>query len=294
MKKLAFIKMQAQGNDFVFLDGIRQELSLGPKEIARITSRHYGVGCDQIICCEPPYDPEADFFMRVYNSDGSTSEQCGNGARCFVQYVRLQGFTNRREIVLETANRNLNAKLLKESLPNKKSIVEVGMGVADFAVDKVLSPKQISSLSAGKGGYHLSLNNGPEEPKLPPAHPVSFGNPHLIYFVKSKEQAKQLCDSYGETLSNHPALINGANIGFLAGSGTVFNLYTYERGAGMTQACGSNSCAAFAVARKVAEIGKEADIIMRGGKLKLRINPGTQEIYTTGEVVETFNGYMSL
>ena len=101
--KLAFTKMQGAGNDFVVLDGISQRLALTPAQLRRIADRHFGIGCDQILLVEPPRVAGADFRYRIFNADGGEVEQCGNGARCFVRFVRARGLTAKSEIRVETA-----------------------------------------------------------------------------------------------------------------------------------------------------------------------------------------------
>src|SRR3954467_5803421 len=100
--RLKFTKMQGLGNDFVMLDGTGQSIELQPHELRYIADRHFGVGCDQILLVEPPREPGTDFYYRIFNSDGGEVEQCGNGARCFVRYVRERGLTDKREIRVGT------------------------------------------------------------------------------------------------------------------------------------------------------------------------------------------------
>src|SRR5690348_9761564 len=99
---LKFTKMQGLGNDFVVLDALTRPLTLSPGQIRRIADRHFGVGCDQILQVEPPRLPETDFYYRIFNADGGEVEQCGNGARCFVRYVRARGLTAKTEIRVGT------------------------------------------------------------------------------------------------------------------------------------------------------------------------------------------------
>ena len=101
-RRLRFTKMQGLGNDFVVLDGMSEKLDLGPADYRRLADRHFGVGCDQVLVVEAPTRPDVDFGYRIFNADGGEVEQCGNGARCFVQFVRARGMTTKRSIRVET------------------------------------------------------------------------------------------------------------------------------------------------------------------------------------------------
>ena len=108
--RLKFTKMQGLGNDFVMLDGIRQRVDLDPAQIARLADRHFGVGCDQVLLVERPSRADVDFRYRIFNADGGEVEQCGNGARCFVHFVRDQGLTAKRTIRVETRGGELKIR----------------------------------------------------------------------------------------------------------------------------------------------------------------------------------------
>src|SRR6476469_4581746 len=124
--RLKFTKMQGLGNDFVMLDGIRQRVELDPAQIARLADRHFGVGCDQVLLVEAPTRADVDFRYRIFNADGGEVEQCGNGARCFVKFVRDRGLTAKREIRVETAGGIIAPKLEDDGE------VSVDMGMPRF------------------------------------------------------------------------------------------------------------------------------------------------------------------
>ena len=101
---MQFSKMHGLGNDFMVVDAVTQNVFFSPELIRRLADRHLGVGFDQLLVVEPPYDPDLDFHYRIFNADGSEVSQCGNGARCFARFVRLKGLTNKRDIRVSTAN----------------------------------------------------------------------------------------------------------------------------------------------------------------------------------------------
>src|SRR5271169_5979968 len=125
-RRLRFTKMQGLGNDFVVLDGVREKIALPPSAIRRLADRHFGVGCDQILLVEPATRPDADFRYRIFNADGGEAEQCGNGARCFVQFVRARGLTDKRALRVETAGGVIEPALTDDGE------VTVDMGVPLF------------------------------------------------------------------------------------------------------------------------------------------------------------------
>src|SRR5215831_17733792 len=126
MTKLRFTKMQGLGNDFVVIDGIAQPFDLTPAQIRRLADRRLGVGCDQVLVVERALRPGADFRYRIYNADGGEVEQCGNGARCFVKYVRDRGYTSARRISVETAGGMIAPQIVAGGE------VEVDMGIPRF------------------------------------------------------------------------------------------------------------------------------------------------------------------
>src|SRR3954468_14402379 len=125
--RIEFSKMHGLGNDFMVIDQISQDLRLSPELIQRLADRHTGVGFDQMLCVEPPTDPECDFRYRIYNADGSEAEQCGNGARCFAKFVVDRGLSTRTELRLQTANGAITTGLRHDDM------VEVDMGARTLA-----------------------------------------------------------------------------------------------------------------------------------------------------------------
>jgi len=171
--KIRFTKMHGLGNDFVVLDGVRQSLSLTPEVLRQLADRRFGIGCDQILLVEAATRPDADFRYRIFNADGGEVEQCGNGARCFVRFVREQGLTAQREIVVETQ------KGLIRPREDEDGNITVDMGVPRFApaaipfispVDEVVQP-----LMVGDEEVMISV--------------VSMGNPHAVQVVADVDTA---------------------------------------------------------------------------------------------------------
>src|SRR3989339_1443182 len=128
---LKFTKMHGTGNDFVVIDGVRQNISLSPEQLRLLADRHFGVGCDQILLVEKSRHKEADFRYRIFNADGGEVEQCGNGARCFVRFVHERGLTSKREIVVETVSGLIRPRLEEDGR------VMVNMGAPVFSAERI-------------------------------------------------------------------------------------------------------------------------------------------------------------
>jgi diaminopimelate epimerase len=224
--KLKFTKMHGLGNDFVVLDGITQHIALSAEQYRLLADRHFGIGCDQILLIEKPTRNDADFRYRIFNSDGGEVEQCGNGARCFVRYVRDHGLTGKTEIRVETHSGIIVPRL------EANGDVTVNMGVPRF------DPQGIPFLTDHRAPvYLLSLAD-----KIVEISALSLGNPHAVQVVDDVDNAPVTVD--GPQIEHHPSFPKRVNAGFMQvlDRGHI-KLRVYERGAGETLACGSGACA---------------------------------------------------
>src|SRR5262245_59700494 len=188
MTKLRFTKMQGLGNDFVVIDGIRQRFDLAPAELRRLADRRYGVGCDQILVVERPTRSDADFRYRIWNADGGEVHQCGNGARCFVMFVRDRGLTAKRRIRVETAGGMIEPELVGDGL------VAVDMGIPRFDAAEILFAGEGDALIRS-----LDVDGGIVDVTL-----VSMGNPHAVQVVPDVDAAP--IATQGPRLETEPRL----------------------------------------------------------------------------------------
>ena len=195
--KLKFTKMQGLGNDFVVLDGVRQDLSLTAEQIRQLGDRHFGVGFDQLLLVEKATQPDIDFRYRIFNADGGEVEQCGNGARCFARFVHDQGLTTQREIAVETQRGIIRPRL------EENGLVTVDMGVPRF------SPEEIPFDSHSEDVVQMLEVNG--ERVLMTA--VSMGNPHAVLVVGDVDTAPVA--SLGPAIEVHPRFPRKVNVGFM-------------------------------------------------------------------------------
>jgi diaminopimelate epimerase len=239
--------MHGAGNDFVVLDARALPLDLAPAAAARIADRHRGVGCDQIILIEP--DDSAAAFMRILNADGSESGACGNATRCVAALLAAE--TGARHLTIRT-----NAGLLPADIKGP-TLVEVDMGVPKFGWEDIPLAEPADTLS-------LRLALGPVQ--NPAA--CSMGNPHATFFVDDLTHLQ--IETIGPKLERARLFPARANIGFARiDAPDRIRLRVWERGAGLTLACGSGACAALVNAHRRGLAARRAEIEMDGGTLTL-------------------------
>ncbi|MCC2617612.1 diaminopimelate epimerase [Aestuariibacter halophilus] len=275
--QIQFSKMQGLGNDFVVVDNVTQNVFFSKEKIVQLADRNFGIGFDQLLLVEPPYDPEQDFHYRIFNADGSEVSQCGNGARCFARFVRMKGLTNRNKIVVSTKAGRMVMYLEKDGQ------VTVNMGKPQF--DPVDIP-----LKANKeeGTYIIRAD---EQTFFVGA--VSMGNPHCVLTVDDIDQAD--VETTGPILTQHERFPEGVNVGFMQIlNDSHIKLRVYERGCGETLACGSGACAAVAVGQVQGKLGKDVQVDLPGGSLRIRWQGKDNVLKMTGPAEHIFDGYLSL
>jgi len=243
---LTFLKMHGAGNDFVVLDGRAAPVQLPVATVRHIADRRRGVGCDQVIIIEPD-GQGADAFMRILNADGSESGACGNATRCVAALLAEE--SGARRVTIRTISGLLRAEILGPGL------VEVDMGTPMVAWGEI-------PLNGPADTLHLPLALGPvSDPAA-----CSMGNPHATFFVDDFTHLP--IELIGPRLETHRLFPERANIGFaLVESAARIRLRVWERGAGLTLACGSGACAALVNAHRRGLTGRQANVVMDGGEL---------------------------
>jgi diaminopimelate epimerase len=285
--RVRFAKMQGAGNDFVVIDATKEPFALDNAQLRRIADRRFGVGADQILVVEPPQRAGADFGYRIFNGgSGDEVEQCGNGARCFVRFVRARGLTDKRTVVVDTMNRRLE---LREQSDGR---VTVDMGAPDF--DPAHVPFDITWLAPKKrdGGLALwpvELGNG----ATVDVAVVSMGNPHAVQLVADVERAPVA--EQGALLERHARFARGVNAGFVqVVARDQARLRVWERGAGETLACGTGACAAVAVGMRLGVFAPKVDVATRGGVLTIEWAGDGAPVLMTGPAETAFEGEIEL
>ena len=269
MRGRHFLKMHGLGNDFVVLDARGDALALDAKAARAIADRHLGVGCDQLLILERPRSPEADIFMRIRNADGGEVAACGNGTRCIAALV--MGETGKHRVVVETAAGLLEARAASGGR------ISVDMGPALLDWRDIPLARECDTL-------HVPLSLGP----LVDPVCTSMGNPHATFFVADAEAID--LEALGPRLEHDPIFPERANIGVaqvIAPDRMRFRVW--ERGAGVTIACGTGACAALVAAARRGLTGRKAEIRLDGGPLEIEWR-GDGRVLMTGPVATSFSG----
>jgi diaminopimelate epimerase len=272
MSTWPFIKMHGLGNDFVVLDARAHPLSVGPAEARAIADRRTGVGCDQLLIVEP--SERADVFMRIRNADGGEVAACGNGARCVGALVLAE--TGRGEATIETLAGVLGVR------GEGGGSITVDMGAPALGWREIPLTEEMDTL-------HVGLSIGPASaPVLADPVAVNMGNPHLVFFVDDAE-AVDLA-TVGPMVENHPLLPERANVSVahLAAPDTL-RLRVWERGVGITSACGTGACAAAVAASRRGLAGRAIDVELDGGRLGLHWTDD-DHVLMTGPIATSFSG----
>ncbi len=265
----SFIKMHGLGNDFVIFDARDEALNLTSRQVQEIADRRHGVGCDQLIVLKP--SEKAQVFMEIWNSDGSKVGACGNASRCVGDILLRE--SDSETAIIETDAGLLRAKQLGDQ-------VTVNMGPARTAWQDI-------PLKSNDNTIAMDLTHG----ELTSPGAVNIGNPHAVFFVDDVDAAG--LENAGLALEHHAMFPECANISVAAVSENNIRLKVWERGAGITMACGSAACAALVAANRKGLIGKSATIQLDGGSLQVRwLDDGSVQM--TGPVSYSFTGEVSL
>jgi diaminopimelate epimerase len=289
---LHFTKMQGAGNDFVVLDGTRAPVALTPDQARRLADRRFGVGADQILVVDRGPGGGIDFGYRIFNSSGEQVEHCGNGARCFVRYVRAKGLTTARRVRVKTLNRVLTLNELEDGR------VQVDMGVPVFQAAQVPFDTQglVPRREAGLDWWTLDLPPALQALAGKPAVEVavaSMGNPHAVQQVADVDNAPVA--ELGPWVEHHPRFAQRVNAGFVQTlSRSEVRLRVYERGAGETLACGTGACAVVAVGRQGGWLDSAVDVHTRGGRLSIDWPGDDAPLLMSGPAEFVFEGAIEL
>jgi len=284
--RLRFTKMHGAGNDFIVLDGISQDLSQITKaQWQQLAHRQLGIGADQILLVEKPTVPNAEFRYRIFNSDGSEVEQCGNGSRCFVRFVREKGLTQNKTVSVEVAHTILS---LTE---NNDGQVTVNMGAPIFETEKIpFTPDGLNTSVEGENTlYELPITS-----RNIWVSTVSMGNPHAVQIVHNVETAFVAED--GPQIENHPSFPKRVNAGFMQIlNAHEIKLRVFERGSGETLACGTGACAAVVTGIRSGQLTSPVIVHTRGGDLSIEWQ-GKKEspVMMTGPAETVFEGEVTL
>lgn len=269
MRALPFVKMHGLGNDFVVVDARATPLALSAEQVRAIADRHTGVGCDQLIVIEPPAAALADAFMRIRNADGGEVAACGNASRCVASLLMAE--KNTEHVIIETASGLLDAEARGDGL------VSVDMGRVSFDWRDIPLSKPADTL-------HLDVAAGP----LRDGVAVNVGNPHAVYFVA--DAAAVPLEAVGPIIENHTMFPERTNVEAAEVLGPErIRLRVWERGVGVTRACGSGACATLVAAARRGLTGRDAEVVLDGGRLRIEWLKD-DHVLMTGPVATSFTG----
>ena len=274
-EKLWFTKMHGCGNDYIYINMMENTIA-NPHAVAiALSDRHKGIGSDGLVLIDHSPIPEADYAMRIFNADGSEAMMCGNASRCIGKYLYERGLTDKTEIRLLTLS---GVKTLQ--LHVSGGVVEsvtVDMLEPVFEDDTLFNPTCTKSLSTP-----LSRREGYDGGVF-----VSIGNPHYVIFTDDVDQVAET----GRALECHPAFPQRCNIEFacVQADGSI-RTRVWERGSGITQACGTGACATAVAACLTGRAGRTSDIVMDGGTLHIEWREADNHVYMTGPAAFVFDG----
>jgi diaminopimelate epimerase len=274
MSTRSFRKMNGLGNDFVVLDARGNALALGGEAVRAIADRKDGVGCDQLIALEP--SDKADVFMRIWNADGSEVEACGNAARCVAALMAEE--QRRPQVTIETEDQVLGATVADDGQ------VTIDMGVPRLSWDEIPLAEPFHDTR------RIELQAGPiDAPVIHSPAVVNVGNPHAVFFVEDTETIDLA--RIGPMLEHHPLFPERANISLVQVLGPAhLKVRTWERGAGLTRACGTAACASAVAAVRRELTGRKVTVALPGGDLVIEWREADGHVLMTGPYALDFEG----
>ncbi len=279
MRKITFTKMQGIGNDYIYIDCTKEEV-LKQNEIVsfatRFSDRHFGIGSDGVILIKPSIT--SDFFMDMYNADGSQGKMCGNGIRCVAKYVYDKGLTKKENLEIETLS---GVKKIKVTAQNGKAVsVTVNMG------KPILETEKIPALWSDKNMFNEAIAVGG---KLFNITAVSMGNPHAVVYVKGIETLP--VDKMGPLFEKHKIFPEGVNTEFVEIiDRTHLRMRVWERGSGETMACGTGACATVVASVINGFSDRKATVILNGGELNITWDEESGEVIMEGPAEICYEG----
>jgi len=279
--EILFTKMHGLGNDFVVLNNLHNEYQLSAQQIAILSHRHLGIGCDQVLLVEAAAEPNIDFSYRIFNQDGREVEHCGNGARCFAKYVIDKGLFDGESLVVKTVNRILTLQI------DALGAVTVDMEAPEF------NPSKIPFTAHSDSRIHsrqLTVLGGTIDIEF---CTLSMGNPHAV--IRVEDLDKTAVKEIGEALGSHPDFPEGCNVGFMQlHDRNTIDLRVYERGAGETLACGTGACAAVVAGCLQGLLDDTVQVNLLGGELSITWLGSDSPVLMTGPATTVFEGKIQL
>lgn len=272
MNRIEFTKMHGAGNDYIYVNAMQFPIDDPAKASILWSDRHKGIGSDGLVLIDKSPVPEADYSMRIFNADGSEAMMCGNASRCIGKYLYERGLTDQTEIRLLTLS---GVKILNLHVLPAPMRGGAGVGCVDSVTVDMLEPKL-------EDETQFLVHHGMDKGTF-----VSMGNPHYVIFTDNVDQVGET----GRILEHHPAFPQRCNIEFarIEADGTI-RTRVWERGSGITQACGTGACATAVAAALTGKAGRTSQIVMDGGTLTIEWRESDNHVYMTGPAEFVFDG----
>ena len=263
MSKIPFTKMHGAGNDYIYVNTMLHQVPNPSDAAVRWSDRHKGIGSDGLVLIGSSPVPEADFTMRIFNADGSEAMMCGNASRCIGKYLYERGLTDKTKIRLLTLS---GVKILNLNVDIQGIVTSVTVDMGEPVFEDVSQFQE--SRDQGTGTF------------------VSMGNPHYVIFTDNVDQVGET----GPVLEHHSAFPQRCNIEFAHIEGTVIRTRVWERGSGITMACGTGACATAVASALTGRTGRKSQIMMDGGALDIEWRESDNHVYMTGPAEFVFDG----
>lgn len=268
-----FTKMHGCGNDFVVIDAVRQDVAMNAQLAQAIANRHTGIGCDQILLVIESPDGAGDFGYQIFNADGESVGQCGNGARCLARFIRDQGLSKADKLSVATSQANMQMEFVGDDL------IAVDMGVPKFG------PLEVPMAADQAQDVYQVAPDG----ETVAFSAVGLGNPHAVVVVDDVLTAP--VEKIGVLLGEHLFFPEGANVGFMTiEAPDCIRLRVFERGAGETLACGSGACAAVVVGRRWHGLADKVTVDVAGGMLQVQWPGMGESVWLIGPATTVYSG----
>ncbi len=282
-KTIKFTKMHGAGNDYIYVNTLLYDIPDPAAASIKWSRPHFGIGSDGLILIGKSTVPDADFSMRIFNNDGSEAMMCGNGTRCVAKYLHDKGLTTANPIRLQTLS---GVKVLNLHLDEEGAVdtVTVDMGEPEFR-----QPAQCGAHGGAAVDYELTVQGRAFKGTF-----VSMGNPHFVIFLDEDVEMFDVA-AYGSLLERHPVFPQRCNIEFaqVLPDGTV-RMRVWERGSGITLACGTGACATAVAAKLTGRRNRESSVLMDGGMLGIRWDETDGHVMMTGPAAIAFEGETEL
>lgn len=273
--------MEGAGNDFIFINAMKENIDLSKAQAQKLCDRHFGIGADQILIVRP--SGTSDFKMDIINADGGVVEMCGNGIRCFAKYVRDNGLTQKAKLDVETLAGVIRPEIIENHSKNSALTlwVKVDMG------EPILEGKQIPVDTSGKV-IKYNLEDSPY-----PITCVSMGNPHCVMFVGDVREAPVF--ELGRVLEHHSFFPKRTNVEFVEVQDRKnLKMRVWERGTGETLACGTGACATAVAGVLTNKSDRNVTVHLKGGDLEISWDEKTNHVFMTGPATTVFEGEISI